>query len=197
MRLSLTYAAMNAGKSTHLLVTNHAYLERGLKTQLFTAAVDTRAGVGVIGSRLGISAQAATFDETTVFSASILDKDVSVLMVDECQFLQPAHAEQLHLLAHETGVQVKCYGLRSDFRGKAFSGMAALMILADDLQELSSICPCSKTATMNARFDDKGERVRDGEQIAIGGNSHYMALCPDCFYGTNNQPRKIFTPITQ
>lgn len=188
---------MNAGKSTHLLVTNHAFLERGLKTQLFTAAVDTRAGVGVIGSRVGISAKAATFDEHTVFNTSILDEGVSVLMVDECQFTSPIHAEQLHLLAHETGVQVKCYGLRSDFRGKAFAGMAALMILADDLQELSSICPCSKTATMNARFDANNIRVRDGEQISIGGNSHYMALCPDCFYGTTSQPRKLFTHITQ
>jgi hypothetical protein len=75
-----------------------------------------------------------------------------------------------------------CYGLRSDFRGEAFPGSAQLLTLADDLEEMKTICACARKASMNMRIGPDGRRVTEGEQVEIGGNDRYRAVCPSCFY---------------
>jgi thymidine kinase len=173
---------MNAGKSTALLQVAFNYEERGMRVALFTAAHDDRAGSGVIGSRLGLTRSAATFGPDTVFTRSGLADDLACLLIDEAQFLSPAHVRQLHRLAHHDHLPVLCWGLRSDFRGDAFPGSAMLLTLADDVEEMKSICACARKATMNIRIDGSGRRVREGEQVVIGGNERYRAVCPSCFY---------------
>ncbi len=181
-KLFFRYAAMNAGKSTALLQVAHNYEERGMKVRLFTAAHDDRAGPGVIASRLGLQRVAATFGAGTVFSREHVGDDVACLLLDEAQFLSPEQVVQLHRLAHVGHVPVICYGLRSDFRGEAFPGAAMLLTLADDVEEMKSICACARKATMNLRFDAQGRRVTEGAQVEIGGNERYRAVCPACFY---------------
>ncbi len=181
-KLYFRYAAMNAGKSTALLQAAYNYEERGMKVRLFTAAHDDRSGVGVIGSRLGLQRQAETFGPDTEFDAEWLGQGWACLLIDEAQFLTPAQVRQLHRLAHGGRVPVLCYGLRSDFRGEAFPGAAALLTLADDLEEMKTICACARKASMNMRIDDLGRRVQEGEQVVIGGNERYRAVCPNCFY---------------
>jgi thymidine kinase len=177
---------MNAGKSTALLQAAHNYEERGMRVQLFTAAHDDRSGVGVIGSRLGISRSAATFGPETAFIAAHLQADgepaLACLLIDEAQFLTRQQVRQLHRLAHEDDLPVLCWGLRSDFRGEAFEGSAALLTLADEVEEMRSICACARKATMNIRIDALGRRVQEGAQVEIGGNERYRAVCPACFY---------------
>lgn len=181
-KLYFRYAAMNAGKSTSLLQTAHNYEERGMRVRLFTAAHDDRAGHGVIGSRLGLQRQAETFGPQTVFDADWLGAGWACVLIDEAQFLQPAQVRQLHRLAHRAQLPVICYGLRSDFRGEAFPGAATLLTLADDLEEMKTICACARKASLNLRVDDQGRRVKEGEQVVIGGNERYRAVCPSCFY---------------
>jgi thymidine kinase len=181
-KLHFRYAAMNAGKSTALLQVAHNYEERGMKVRLFTAALDTRAGKGVIASRLGIAREAETFGADTEFVRNHLDGDIACLLIDEAQFLTPEQVRQLHRLAHVDGIPVICYGLRSDFRAEAFAGAAALLTLADDIEEMKSVCACGRKATLNLRIDARGQRVREGEQVFIGGNERYRAICPSCFY---------------
>jgi thymidine kinase len=72
--------------------------------------------------------------------------------------------------------------LRSDFRGDPFPGSAYLLALADDIEEIKNICSCGKKATMNVRVDDQGRRIREGEQVSIGGNESYLQACGRCFY---------------
>ena len=187
-KLYFRYAAMNAGKSTALLQAAHNYEERGMKVRLFTAAHDDRAGVGIIGSRLGLQRTVETFGPDTEFDAAALGADCACLLIDEAQFLTPAQVRQLHRLAHAGKVPVLCYGLRSDFRGEAFPGAAALLTLADDLEEMKTICACARKASMNLRVDDQGRRVKEGEQVVIGGNERYRAVCPSCFYGDDDDP---------
>jgi thymidine kinase len=188
-KLYFRYAAMNAGKSTALLQAAHNYEERGLRVRLFTAALDERSGVGVISSRLGLARQVETFGPHTVFDAAFLDTGtappVACLLIDEAQFLTPEQVRQLHRLAHQHPVPVLCYGLRSDFRGEAFPGAAALLTLADDLEEMKTICACARKASMNLRVDAIGRRVQSGEQVMIGGNESYRAVCPACFYASD------------
>ena len=181
-KLHFRYAAMNAGKSTALLQAAHNYEERGMRVRLFTAALDVRAGRGVIASRLGIARDADTFGPDTAFVRSHLGGDLACLLIDEAQFLTPEQVRQLHRLAHVDGIPVVCYGLRSDFRAEAFAGAAALLTLADDIEEMKSVCACGRKATLNLRIDARGQRVREGEQVFIGGNERYRAICPACYY---------------
>lgn len=95
---------------------------------------------------------------------------------------------QLHRLAHGHPVPVLCYGLRSDFRGDPFPGSTLLLALADDLEEMKTICACARKASMNLRVDADGRRVKDGEQVLIGGNDRYRAVCPGCFYSDDDDP---------
>ncbi len=187
-KLYFRYAAMNAGKSTALLQAAHNYEERGMRVRLFTAAHDDRAGAGVIGSRLGLQRVAETFGPDTVFNAQWLGPGLACLLIDEAQFLTPEQVRQLHRLAHQHHVPVLCYGLRSDFQGVAFPGAAALLTLADGLEEMKTICACGRKASMNLRVDDQGRRVKEGEQVLIGGNNRYRAVCPHCFYSDDSDP---------
>ena len=187
-KLYFRYAAMNAGKSTSLLQAAHNYEERGMQVRLFTASHDDRSGLGIIGSRLGLQRPVETFGSQTVFDADWLGQGIACVLIDEAQFLSPEQVRQLHRLAHQKHVPVICYGLRSDFRGEPFPGAAALLTLADDLEEMKTICACARKASMNLRIDDQGRRVNEGEQVVIGGNERYRAVCPSCFYSQDSDP---------
>jgi thymidine kinase len=179
-KLYFRYSAMNAGKSTAMLQVAHNYEEQGQAVKLYTAAIDNRYGVGRVTSRLGPQREVDVFHAETDFLADI--PKVACLLIDESQFLTARQAQQLHQLAQTRGVPVICYGLRTDFRGEPFPGSAYLLALADDIEELKNICTCGKKATMNIRVDQDGKRIKDGEQISIGGNESYRQACGRCFY---------------
>ncbi|QJE02661.1 thymidine kinase [Massilia forsythiae] len=179
-KLYFRYSAMNAGKSTSLLQVAHNYEEQGQPVKLYTAAIDDRYGVGQITSRLGPHREVDVFDRDTDFLAGV--PAVACVLVDEAQFLSKQQVVQLHQLAQVRGVPVICYGLRSDFRGDPFPGSAYLLALADDIEEIKNICSCGKKATMNIRLDPQGRRMREGEQVSIGGNESYRQACGRCFY---------------
>lgn len=193
-KLYFRYAAMNAGKSTALLQAAHNYEERGMRVRMFTAALDNRTDRGVIGSRLGLQRSVETFGPDTEFNAAGLSADggarIACLLIDEAQFLSPDQVRQLHRLAHQHHVPVLCYGLRSDFRGDGFPGAITLLTLADDLEEMKTICACARKASMNLRVDGEGRRVKEGEQVMIGGNESYRAVCPSCFYSEDEDPAR-------
>ena len=185
-KLYFYYAAMNAGKSTTLLQADYNYRERGMETMLWTAAHDDRSGSGTIGSRIALSAPAATYaPQVDLFNAigrELLKRKLDCVLVDEAQFLTREHVLQLCRIADELGIPVLCYGLRTDFRGELFPGSAALLALADALVELKAVCECGRKATMNLRVDASGHAVAAGAQTEIGGNDRYLALCRRHFF---------------
>ncbi|TDR73829.1 thymidine kinase [Paludibacterium purpuratum] len=172
---------MNAGKSTYLLQVAHNYNENGRDVALFTSSLYMQDGVGVISSRIGLKREVPTYDESTDFFALLEQTDAACVLIDEAQFLTPAQVRQLHRCAHLHNVPVMCFGIRSDFRGEPFPGSAALLVLADHLEEIKTICRCGKKATMNIRTTAQGERIREGEQIQIE-SSIYRQVCARCFY---------------
>ena len=178
-KLYFYYASMNAGKSTALLQADFNYRERGMRTLLFTAAVDTRHGEGVIASRVSLSRPAATFGgETDLLAAVEADPGpLACVLVDEAQFLSAAQVDQLACVADKLGVPVLAYGLRTDFLGQLFPGSARLLAVADVLSEIKSVCLCGRKATFTARIGADGRAARGGEQTEIGGNDRYVALC--------------------
>lgn len=185
-KLYFYYAAMNAGKSTTLLQADFNYRERGMQTMLWTAAHDSRAGTGTIGSRIALSAPAHTYDESVDLFEAISDelkkREIGCVLVDEAQFLSQRHVLQLCEVADRLGIPVLCYGLRTDFQAKLFPGSAALLALADTLVELKAVCECGRKATMNLRVDEEGNAVASGAQTEIGGNDRYIALCRKHFF---------------
>ena len=182
-KLYFRYAAMNAGKSTALLQVAHNYEERDQTVALFTSAIDTRFGTGRIVSRLGVDRAAELFHPSTDFTALLLSRPLpSCVLIDEAQFLTERQVTDLHRFAHVERVPVICYGIRSDFQGVAFPGSRALLTLADDLEEMKTVCRCGRKATFNMRIDDRGQRVVEGAQVEIGGNERYETVCPLRFY---------------
>ncbi|WP_066650792.1 MULTISPECIES: thymidine kinase [Sphingomonas] len=185
-KLYFYYASMNAGKSTNLLQADFNYRERGMRTVLFTAAIDTRFAPGVITSRIGLERAAMPFDADTdlaaIVGAAHQAAPVACVLVDEAQFLSPRQVHQLAWLADQRGIPVLCYGLRTDFRGDLFPGSAALLALADEMVEIKSVCDCGAKATMNLRVDGEGRAVAAGAQTEIGGNDRYIALCRKHFH---------------
>ena len=181
-KLFFRYAAMNAGKSTALLQVAHNYEERGHTVRLFTAGVDDRYGKGMVTSRLGPQRVAEVFNGETDFRALITHSPgIACVLVDEAQFLTKEQVWSLHEIAHMRHVPVICYGLRTDFRGELFTGSAALLALADEMDEMKTICDCGRKATMNMRVDANNRKVTEGAQVEIGGNARYRSVCGRCF----------------
>ncbi len=182
-KLYFRYSAMNAGKSTALLQVAHNYESLGRKVAIFTSEIDHRFKPGYITSRLGLERESQAFDRSVNFFDLLLaQNDIACVLIDEAQFLTEEQVGQLHRTAHTLDIPVICYGIRSDFLGNAFPGSGKLMTLADSLEELKTICPCGRKATMNVRVDARGARITTGAQIAIEGETRYVELCGKCFY---------------
>jgi thymidine kinase len=190
---------MNAGKSTVLLQSSYNYQEKGIDTLLFTPAVDNRFGQDIICSRIGLSSNAVSFNsEFNLFDYTenqLLDNpNLGCVLLDEAQFLTKIQVKQLTAIVDKLNIPVLTYGLRSDFRGESFEGSQYLLIWADNLIEIKTICHCGKKAIMNARINDEGKIVKLGEQLEIGGNERYISMCRKHFhyadnvaiFGTNN-----------
>jgi thymidine kinase len=180
-KLYFNYSTMNAGKSTVLLQAAHNYAERGMQSYLLTAQFDNRAGEGRIASRIGIGAQADTFNVNDDLFRKVQKRlaqgPCACIFVDEAQFLTPEQVWQLARVVDDLGVPVMAYGLRVDFMGELFPGSATLLALADEMREVRTICHCGKKATMVVRKDAAGRVVTGGDQVQIGGNETYVSLC--------------------
>jgi thymidine kinase len=179
-KLYFHYSTMNAGKSTALLQASYNYIERGMRTMLFIAALDDRAGKGRIGSRIGLSAEANMFGPSDDLFEQVASRNASVpvhcVFVDEAQFLSHDQVWQLARVADRLGVPVMAYGLRTDFRGELFPGSKALLTIADELREVRTICRCGRKATMVVRLGADGKVLHQGAQISIG-DAQYVSLC--------------------
>mgnify|MGYP005646099679 FL=1 len=189
-KLYFYYSAMNAGKSTVLLQSSHNYKERGMNTLLLTPEVDQRAGHGKIASRIGLSAQARVFSPQAqlfeLIGSRHQEEPLACVLIDEAQFLTQTQVHQLASVADLINIPVLCYGLRTDFQGQLFPGSAALLGWADNLIELKTICHCGRKATMNLRIDSNGAPIKEGDQVEIGGNESYVAMCRRCFIEARN-----------
>jgi len=180
-KLYFYYSTMNAGKSTSLLQAAYNYSERGMKTMLYTALLDTRAN-GRIASRIGIEADAGRFSNETDFWNECANANPNCILIDEAQFLTKEQVKQLAKLVDELSIPVMCYGIRTDFKGELFPGSAALLAWADTLHELKTICFCGRKATMVVRVSADGTVEQQGKQVEIGGNDRYVSLCRKHFF---------------
>ena len=181
-KLYFKYGAMGSSKTAQALITKFNYEERGMRVWLIKPATDDRDGATVIRSRIGLAAEAEVIapadDIRAIFDAK---GPRDVIIADECQFLTPAQIEALREIVDEENIPVLCFGLRTDFQTKLFPGSERLFELADSITEIKTICECGSKATVNARIGADGKVVTEGEQVLLGGNDAYVAMCHACW----------------
>lgn len=177
-KLYFRYSAMASGKSLDLLKTAYNYEERNKKVILVTSNLDNRFGKDKIASRVGISREAISFSTDTNIYDLVKKEcpDCDCVLVDEAQFLSKKQAWELSDIVDEMMCDVIAYGLRSDFRGEPFEGSIYLMTLADEIEELKTVCQYGDRATMNMRVQN-GIPIFEGDKVMIGGNDSYIPVC--------------------
>ena len=182
-KLYFKYGAMGSSKTAQALITKYNYEENGLQVWLIKPSADTRDGVDVLRSRIGLEAKVEIVTpEADVYKLFCRNQKTSdVIIVDECQFLTEKQIDQLRAIVNDYDIPVMCFGLRTDFLTKLFPGSLRLMEVADTIQEIKTICDCGNKATVNARIDENGHIVTQGAQVMLGGNDSYIAMCHRCW----------------
>jgi len=171
-KLYFRYGAMGSSKTANAVMVRYNYQERGQKALMLKPRLDTRDGERIVGSRCGLFAPCSYVEELDQLPLS----DYDCLIVDEAQFLKKEQVRRLVEIVDEMHIPVICYGLRSDFQGNLFEGSQWLLAWADTIEEIKTVCWCGKKATCNARVLN-GQVTKTGEQIQLGGNESYVALC--------------------
>lgn len=174
-KLYFYYGAMNSSKTANALMTHFNYEEVGQKALLCKTETDTRDGARMIRSRIGLEKECVFLSELMEMPENAI-KRYDCVIVDEVQFATKDQIDFLSDIVDFMEVPVVCYGLRTDFQNNLFPGSERLIAIADTIHEIKTVCWCGRKATANARFNANGI-VRDGEQVFLGANDSYVALC--------------------
>ena len=175
-KLYFRYGVMGSSKTANALMVRYNYEERGQEALLVKPTVDQRDGARFVASRAGLSHPCIYFSDLQAMTDGEI-KRYACIIVDEALFLTKEEVQYLTHLVDDVNVPVICYGLRADFRGSFFPGSQELMACADIIEEIKTICWCGKKATCNARLDAAGRVTKMGEQVMLGTNDRYIALC--------------------
>ena len=171
-KLYYRYGAMGSSKTANAIMVQYNYTERNQRVLMVKPRLDTRDGERIVKSRCGLESECVFVED--LGNTNLTDYDC--VIVDEAQFLTKAQVEQLVHIVDDLNIPVIAYGLRADFRGELFEGSYYLMAWADSIEEIKTVCWCGKKATCNARILN-GKVTMTGEQIMLGGNESYIALC--------------------
>ena len=182
-KLYFKYGAMGSSKTAQALITKFNYEERGMRVWLIKPALDTRDGAAVIRSRIGLEAQCEPIAKDTDLLARYKadHADTDVIIADECQFFTTAQVDDLRTIVNDYNIPVLCFGLRTDFLCHLFEGSRRLFEVADSVAEIKTVCSCGSKATVNARLDENMRVVTEGDQVLLGGNDCYIAMCHKCW----------------
>ncbi|MBO5564720.1 MAG: thymidine kinase [Lachnospiraceae bacterium] len=181
-KLYFKYGAMGSSKSAQALITKFNYEEKNMTVWLIKPSIDDRDGKSAIKSRIGLEKQADVISpEDSILEAYRKAGKHDVIISDEAQFFTPEQIDELRFLVDTEDIPVLCFGLRTDFLTHFFPGARRLMELADSITEIKTVCDCGRKATVNARIDGDGNIVTEGDQVLIGGNDSYVAMCHKCW----------------
>ena len=182
-KLYFKYGAMGSSKTAQALITKFNYEERGMRVWLIKPALDTRDGAAVIRSRIGLEAICEPIgrDADLLARYKTDHADIDVIIADECQFFTEAQVDDLRTIVNQYDIPVLCFGLRTDFLCHLFEGSRRLFEVADSVAEIKTVCSCGSKATVNARLDGNMRVVTEGDQVLLGGNDCYIAMCHKCW----------------
>ena len=186
-QLFFRYGAMSSGKTIEILKVAHNYEAQGRKIALMTSGLDNRSGVGTVASRIGLHRKAIPITEDMNLFTYIQKMNshdladgkgkLACVLIDEAQFLKRHHVLECAKIVDEFNIPVMAFGLKNDFQNHLFEGSENLLIFADKIEEMKTICHyCGHKATMNLRVNN-GKPVYEGEQVQIGGDESYYPVC--------------------
>lgn len=187
-KLYFRYGTMGSAKTALLLTTAYNFEERKMDYVCMKPVIDDREKDSVIRSRIGIERRCCWIYPNTNMYQMLVEMFESEgrlmewVLIDESQFLTAEQVDQLAQVVDDYGVNVMCYGLRTDFQTHLFEGSRRLFELADTIDEIKSTCTCGRKTIVNARIDRNGDVILDGEQVEIGGDDKYMAMCRRCYH---------------
>lgn len=191
-KLYFKYGAMGSSKTAQALITKYNYEEKGMVVWLLKPSADSRDGEVILRSRIGLEAPAQVISpEDDIYGLFRERERTDVVIVDECQFLPPAQIDQLRDIVDMENVPVICFGLRTDFLSTLFDGSRRLFEVADTFEEIKTMCDCGAKATNTARIDADGYVVTEGDQLLLGGNDRYIAMCHKCWIRNIREHRKV------
>ena len=186
-KLYFNYGVMGSSKSLRLLATAHDFDEKNIPILVIKPSADTRDGADIIKSRAGLERKCVSVDANfnlyelvskfNQIKSATLEEGIKWVLVDECQFLAEEQVDQLSDIVDFLGINVICYGLRTDFKSKLFPASKRLFELADGIEEIKTSCKCGDKASINARFSPEGKIITEGSQILVGGDDLYHAIC--------------------
>ncbi|MBQ8218283.1 MAG: thymidine kinase [Bacilli bacterium] len=170
-KISFRYGAMGSSKTANLLMIKYNFEEKNKKVILLKPKLENRDGKTIIKSRIGLESEC-------IYVEDFLDniQNCDCILIDEAQFLTEDQVNQFVNIADNLDIPIIAFGLKTDFTNKLFEGSKRLIEVADDLQEITTICWCGKKARCNARIIN-GKVIKDGDQIQLGGNESYISLC--------------------
>ena len=182
-QLYFKYGAMGSSKTAQALITKFNYEERGMRVWLIKPALDVRDGADTVVSRIGLSAPCQAIGKNEDLFSRYLEAhtDIDVIIADECQFFTETQIDALRRIVNDYSIPVLCFGLRTDFLCHLFEGSRRLFEVADSITEIKTVCSCGAKATVNARLDRNMRVVTEGEQVMLGGNDCYVAMCHKCW----------------
>lgn len=186
-KLYFRYGTMGSAKTALLLTQAYNFEERKMTYVCMKPVVDTREKDNVIRSRIGIERKCSWIYADTDLYVMIRDlfgqagAVIDWILIDEAQFLSAEQVDQLARVVDDYGSNVICYGLRTDFRTHLFEGSRRLFEIADSIDEIKSTCSCGRKTIVNARIDSNGDFVTEGQQLEIGGDDRYIAVCRKCW----------------
>ena len=193
-KLYFKYGAMGSSKTAQALITKYNYEENGLQVWLLKPSADMRDGAQILRSRIGLEARVEIIGPSEDIYTCFRERkqgSCDVIIVDECQFLEPEQVDQLRAIVDDYNLPVMCFGLRTDFQCRLSGGSRRLMEVADTILEIKTICDCGAKATVNARVDADGYIVTQGQQLLLGGNDSYLAMCHKCWVRGIRERRKM------
>lgn len=193
-KLHFKYTAMNGGKSAALLQIAHNYRANNNQTILVAKPnIDTKGGAKIssrIGDDISIDCDFTIQGGESLMPAIYYhmkecakkENGISAILIDEAQFLERLHVEELAYICTIIGIPVICFGLRTDFRGIPFEGASWLFAYAQDIEELatrpmSALGNKNKKASMNIRLVNDVPSF-EGEQVFIDGESDRVEYLP-------------------
>lgn len=191
-KLYFKYGTMGSAKTMNLLITAYNLEEKGISVMCMKPSVDTRDGLDVIKSRIGIEKRCVViYPDSDLYKSVQNIRSIEVatfrpvtswILVDEAQFLSKEQIDSLAKIVDDFNVNVMCFGLRTDFKSNLFEGSKRLFEIADSIEELKSVCECGKKTIINAKIDYCENVVVEGKQIDVGGNEKYVSMCRKCWF---------------
>ncbi|EFA23214.1 thymidine kinase [Bifidobacterium gallicum] len=178
-KLYFKFGAVGASKTANALMVRYNYIERGKTPIMLKPRMESRDGEHTIRSRIGLQAECDFVEDflASMEGRTAQDIDFDVVIVDEAQFLSAEQIDALGAIVDDFDISVICYGLRTDFQGEGFEGAIRLLLTADKIENIKTVCWCGRAACFNARLDEQGRIVRDGDKIMFGSTGTYISLC--------------------